>query len=609
MRLSSRPPKVVEDLNQLIAESITVQRSLHPDWELWRDYVNGEQQDELALEKWQEQDYFPANICKSYVQTVLPILLSAQPTPFVVAEDRQQDGYAVEITKILHALRDRLRFNWTLHHIYTDALTIGTGVGKVWWDANAARGQGEVAFSWLDPFSVYPDPAARFIEDCEFVAICNKYTEPRIRRLFPDARFKKSDLGSAETRPGAAYGEGIQGRPGVVALGGPESQAEQNKYALWEVYHDFGEKLTIYSGRKVFYDGPNPTPGNNYPIFLFPINPVGDSLWGTPAIKDLIGIQNAINLTNMRIAENARLMGNGIWLTSDPSFSTTNEPGGIARYKGDIPPTRVAPPPLPNYFFAWLQMLYNLADTVSGVYDVTRGQRPRGVQSGVAIQQLQQSAISRISLPVQDFGQILEGVWQAILEVIALNYTGERTIGYSRDNVAETIKVSPELFGGIDIRQMKRVPYKYRCIVQPSGDLPISQAARVEQAMRLVGVIPPSMLVEQLHWPDSEKLVEELKQQEELQRRMQMAQMELQLVAAQAQVEQIRAQTAQMEAEAGQQLPPLEEVFPPDEQQVLSAIAGKVQAGEPLSEEEQAYLDALPEEDREVALAHIGGAR
>jgi len=613
MQLSSRPPKVVEDLNTLIAESITIQEALHTDWTSWREYVDGEQDSELRLEKWQEQDYFPANICKSYVQTVLPILLSAQPTPFVVAEDRRQDEYAVEITKILHALRDRLRFNWTLHHIYDDALSIGTGVGKVWWDINAAQGQGDAAFSWLDPFTVYPDPAARFIEDCEYVAICNKYTEPRIRRLFPKARFRKSELGAAGTRPSAAYGEGIQGRPGVVALGGPE-KAGESKYSLWEVYHKFGEKLTIYSGTKVFYDGDNPTPGNNFPVFLFPISPVGDSLWGTPAIKDIMGIQDAINLTNMRIAENARLMGNAIWLTNDPSFKATNEPGGIARYKGDVPPARISPPPLPDYIFAWLQMLYNLADTVSGVYDVTRGQRPKGVQSGVAIQQLQSSAISRISLPVEDFGQILEGVWQAILEVISRNYTGERTIGYSRDNVAEAITVSPELFGGRSLSTgFKRVPYKYRCIVQPSGDLPISQVARVEQAMRLVGVIPASMLVDQLKWPDSEKLVEKLEQQEAQAQQMQAAQMELQTVSALAQIKMIEAQVAQMEAqtqaEQGQQIPPVDEVFNPEEQQVLATIAGKVQAGEPLSQEEQMYLDALPPEDREVADAHIGGAQ
>ena len=609
-------PSVIEDLDVLLADAIREKEVLHSLWTSWWKYVDGKQDDNIDFEDWQLQDFCVVNLCKSYVQTVLPILLSSYPAPFVVADDMCQDELAVAVTEVLHALRDRLRIDWTLHQVYTDALSIGTGVAKVWWDKNGGPvvdgdRQGEVALAWVDPFSVYPDRTARTREDCEYIAVCNKYSLARIRRLFPDKDINADDLGSSAGLPidDIRAPEGVSNitEKGMMDAQGKRVEAT---YDIWEVYHEFGDRLTIYSGKTLIWDGDNPTPNARFPLFFFPLNPQGHKFWGEPTIKDMVGLQKLINLTNMRISTHARLMGNAQWLTNDANFAATNEPGGIATYHGDLTAQRVPATPLPDYYFSWLQMLFSLTDIVSGVHDVTRGQRPPGVQSGIAIQELQQAGISRLSLPVTDFAQVLEDMWQAILDIISANYLDQRTVAYARGQDTKKVTVGPEYFGQRNEGKPEEViPYKYRVIVQASGDLPISQAARLEQAMRFMGVLPPSALVEQLKWPMSDKLIADLKEKEALQEQMQMAQMQMQMVTAEAQIEMIQAQAAQAQAQAteGQNVPPLEEVFNPDEVQVLTQIAGKMGEGIELSEEEDAFLKSLPAEDLAVAEAHLQG--
>ncbi len=588
-------PEEIGRLDTKLSVAIREKEVLHKDWQKWWKFYDGQQSDDLEFEDWQRQDYSVINFIKARTLHNLPVLLSADPDWFVVAGKRDQDDFALELQTGLQGLRERIHLNRELGIVYIDALINGTGALKVWWDQfegpldEAGNSLGEVAVDWIDPFTVYPDPDARKFKNCEYIAVCHKYSPALVQRLYPNADMSRLK-------------RGVRYPTKEVDIRGAAS--ESDLIEVWEVWYDFGQTMCVYSGAQFLVEPmESPVPSKKYPFHFFPINPQGRFLWGESEIKDLIDLQLAINLANLRIATHSRSGGNSPWVTNDAKFEGSNEPGATLLVHGDAWARREPPVPLPPYFFDHEQALKYDFDMISGTHNVMVGKREKGIQAGVAIQLLQQAGMSRLSLPIENWGEVHAEIGQQVLDLMGKYYREDRSISVVRDKETTTQTIEPRMFGDTVMTGTGpvQIPYEYRVITQPSGDLPISQAARAEYVIQLASMqlLPGSMAVEQLRLPNSERLIAELKQIEMSER--QLAILQLQMQIAQIAGPQGMGQGPSLEDVASQ----LAEILDDEQMQMVAAIRDSIQSGQELTEEQMAFVQGLPPDLQELINIYV----
>ena len=101
------------------------------------------------------------------------------------------------------------------------------------------------------------------------------------------------------------------------------------------------------------------------------------------------------------------LVGDGIWIVSKDSGITaemiTAKPGLVVEKNHPAAVVeRVPGTPLPNYIPNQGDTIRQALDNVSGIFDVTQGRKPSGITAGVAIEQLQEAAQTRLRLLVRN---------------------------------------------------------------------------------------------------------------------------------------------------------------------------------------------------------------
>lgn len=504
-------------------------QDLHKQWETyWKAYC-GRHEDGLRLESWQRQDFVPMNFIFSHTESLIPILLDAAPAMNVVAVDEANDARAEALTEALQALWSARDIATELETALRDSAVLGTGFLKVWWDQTLGpledefdddgrvTGEtrlGDVNVSWLDPWSVYPDPTARNIEECEYIALASNLSPERARRLFDKFDEKKGELltPDGQTATGMWARARLWAQNVWTAVTQGQKPMAREVYRIWEVYHEGGQRLTIFSGDHILYDGDSPIASGKYPVVAFPTYQWGHDFWGLSEASQIWGLQRLINLTNMRITTHARLTGNAPWVTDDRDARVSNEPGAKCVHRPGSALRREPPPPLPNYFFNWLQFQRQTMDTITGLHDVMRGLSPGSVQSGIGIQQLQESALVRPRHKTRMVSRALQQVGALMLELMQARYGEERTIPYLDGTQPATARVTPDmLYESLGMAQapeegmmlgmeegLEQVPemslsdddwsspIEYKVVVQPGGELPLNPMAHAEMSLRLI---------------------------------------------------------------------------------------------------------------------------
>ena len=124
------------------------------------------------------------------------------------------------------------------------------------------------------------------------------------------------------------------------------------------------------------------------------------------------------------------------------------------------------------------ETMIKLADTVSGVHDITQGRNPTGVTASRAIQQLQEASQQVIRAKEREIGtDAIIDIYKITLKLIANNYDKPIDIRrFSEEGTGyEFNKVQPyELSDDMD--------YKY----VPGSSLPESRASLMDQAIDLL---------------------------------------------------------------------------------------------------------------------------
>ena len=490
------------------AEAKRVIDPIHRQWDKWDDYFDPDAQHQ-KVESWVKDpalkaDVITVNLVFSMAETYVSTLAQGIGEFYVVADDGSQDDQADILTAYLQAHKRKTNAVDEYQQAFREAILYGTGAVKVWWD----HASDDVKVTVIDTRSIWPDPAARRFSDMEYCFIRNVYSKEHCERLFPGF---DEDLATpvhyTET-------EDIE-----------QSQVQPVQYEVWECYYDAGKKLIIYSGNQIIFEGDNPMPSGRFPVFLFQMHKRPRSFWTDSLIAYLKDTQDDYNKGRTSAAIHRHLSVHPTIKTTDRSLKAEVAPGSIWQLKPETDASYVVPPPLSAEVWEGLSLDKGDFDTLSGVHEVTRGVRPKGVTTGIAIESLQAAAQTRLAGAAMAWQQTIQDVGQAVLDYMGWGYSEPRTIASATMSGARRITATPDLFstttlgtnGDTGETEVQTQNHKYHVVTQQGGDLPLSKSAEAQLAIQLaqLGAIDQQALLEAVKFQGRDGVMQRKQQQEQ----------------------------------------------------------------------------------------------
>ncbi len=234
--------------------------------------------------------------------------------------------------------------------------------------------------------------------------------------------------------------------------------------------------------------------------------PVGE----TDLITQTIPIQDAINVANRQIINNANKTGNGQWyidssVMSEEEANTkiTNSAGLIIYGSGVANQNmmrREAPLPLPVYIENLKFASEKAFDNIFGTHSTTRGERQSEETLGGRML-LKQADIGRIDLQVKEYERCIAELGNWFVQLMRLHYTTKRTFRSYGESGLDFVNFDPIMLeSGI------------RIIIKPGTTLPTDEITKRNEAIQLwsLQAIDPVTLFERLKFPNPEQSAQRL---------------------------------------------------------------------------------------------------
>lgn len=164
-------------------------------------------------------------------------------------------------------------------------------------------------------------------------------------------------------------------------------------YRYWERPHgDFpGITLTVV-GDQVVERGPWPFPWTDRLNICLAVGKVRHGKWwGHTPVTDAIGPQALYNAAHSSIGEHLKKAGNARLAVPigsiDDEEELTDEPGEFLPYNpiNGLAPSWLAPAAMPDWWARYPVMIEGMMDDLLHIHEVSRGDNPPGVESGVAL--------------------------------------------------------------------------------------------------------------------------------------------------------------------------------------------------------------------------------
>ncbi|MDD3414880.1 MAG: hypothetical protein PHY47_12880 [Lachnospiraceae bacterium] len=399
-----------------------------PKVEIWNKCLSAYNSD--YFKQFNKPDYKSdeiSNFIFSTIETIKPIMTDNDPKILILP--KTPDG-AENIDKLQNAFDYewvRGKMGRKLPQAITIALQIGTAVIGMFWDGKDENGLGNVKPTLINPFNLYPDPMATCIEDAEYVIYATYKHVNELKKRYPD----KANLLSGGT---INYKE--------LVSSGIDTSNVQNQILILECWlRDYttmaveedidGEKKKVLKQKYpkgriitccpelnvILEDKKSPYDDGEFPFKIIKCYDVPFEFWGKSEIEQLLSPQTYINDLMNQIIDNAKITANMPWVIDKNAGigkgQLTNRPGLIIRKNPGSEVKRLIPPPMPNYVAETVNTLKRDIEVISGIHDVTRGEKPGSISAASAIMALQEAAQARIRLKVKSMEHSLSEIGQS----------------------------------------------------------------------------------------------------------------------------------------------------------------------------------------------------
>ena len=321
--------------------------------------------------------------------------------------------------------------------------------------------EGEVRIEHITPFCVEIDDLQGSVDDAQWAVISKLCNKTQIERRF-NVLLDHEPI-SLSRGVGMVYRIQNLTSPNLLQQSAADQKQLEDAVVLRELWErpslDYPRgRLIIYAGSKMLFEGENPYEGLKceIPLVAFRDATVPDRLWGQSATEQAIPAQRAANKSKSDIlqalsdgAQNKWFVPRQAALLGGALDRSTDE---AVEYNAPFAPSRVAGAGVPQGLFENFNHSSSLIDELFGVNEVSKGQMPTGVTSGVQVQLLQEADENRLGSILQDGYDGLERVGMMILDLSKRFITEPRQL---RDLLGEEAEGEIIDFIGEDLNYRK----------------------------------------------------------------------------------------------------------------------------------------------------------
>ncbi|MET0578238.1 MAG: hypothetical protein ABW122_06240, partial [Ilumatobacteraceae bacterium] len=266
-----------------------------------------------------------------------------------------------------------------------------------------------------------------------------------------------------------------------------------------------GRVMTVVDG-EVVDQGPWPFPFNErLNIAVAKVEPIHGRWFGHTPVTDAVSVQALLNASWSSIVEHMKLAGNArCWVplgAVDDVEDLTDTPGEFVEYNpiNGQKPAWEAPPTMPDWWIRQPSMLGEAMDDILGSHDVSRGDAPAGVESGIALSILSENDDTPVGALAKVLGECWGRAATMVLKLYEANVQETRQSMIYAGSVPEAVSWS----GGDLVGQTT-------VVVPLDSVLPRSRAAQAAYALQLYDrkiIQTPTELAKVADLPDQDDLL------------------------------------------------------------------------------------------------------
>lgn len=267
-----------------------------------------------------------------------------------------------------------------------------------------------------------------------------------------------------------------------------------------------GQVLTVV-GDEIIDQSPWPFPfDDRLNVALAVVIPVHAAWYGHTPVTDAVPVQAAYNMSWSSIIEHMKLAGNArLWVPQgsvDDIEELSDTPGEAVEYVSinGMRPDYQSPPSMPDWWIRQPGMLEATMDDILGRHDVSRGEAPSGVESGIALSILSENDDTPTGALAKNIAEAWGRAASMALKLWETNVKDTRTSIVMYGGVPEPVRWTG---GNLVGQTTARVPL--------DSVMPRSRAAQAAYALQLYDrkiIATPAELAKVADLPDQDDLLD-----------------------------------------------------------------------------------------------------
>ena len=361
----------------------------------------------------------------------------------IPATNDERDKQTAKVSKkIYQSLKSKLAIDSKLSQGLRWSEACGTVFYKLGW--NAEQGQvvgqnekgeklksGEVQFSVVSPFEIYPDSqVCEELSECQSIIHAKAFTVSEIKNMYGvEVEGEKVNTYALDSVEVGLGGLGFNGTATkLFECVKNDSAIVVERYVRPNSSYPNG-RLTIVAGEKLVYDGELPyILGNDgerdFPFIKQVSVAQAGCFWGTSVVERLIPVQRAYNAVKNRKHEFINRLSLGVLSVEDGSVDLDNLedeglcPGKVLVYRqGSSEPKYLQSESIPNGLNTEEELLLDEFSKISGVNDLLSNNAVSSQISGIALELMITQDETRLNASVESIREATIQIAKNILRL------------------------------------------------------------------------------------------------------------------------------------------------------------------------------------------------
>jgi len=512
---ASNDELVINKFEKMFQSCKEARKGRIPRWRRNEELYAGEMLKPFNLPKYKTR--IEPNIIHSVIETMYAILTDRPPKVDIMPKTEEQVQSARTSQETVEFVLEQAKFQRAVAMMKRDGLIYGNGFVKF------SMQDGDLSVTVPDVYTVFIDPLATNLQDAKCVVFATPAYVGDIKDTYGKTVGAEGKMNEYRSFIKSAEGYATDSANlNDLDTQSPMDKPESSDYRggqtlLKEAFYKTPEgwRLATWAGKTVLQD--TESPFDFLPLIMFQNYQNAHTIWGKgePEVIESLVVGSAIALSQGM--DNLIYHGNpAIVMSKSLAKSQGNrpsdKPGQVFYVNG--PHERIERLSAGNISSSTLPMaqsMIQLADTVSGVHDITQGRNPSGVTASRAIQQLQEASQQVIRAKEREIGtDAIIDAYKIALKMLAQNYSKVIPIRQASEDGSgyEFKHVAPyDLDYDMDFKYV------------PGSSLPESRGARFDQAIDLIkmGLIDNEQFWRWTQKDISKEILEGLVQQKEMQ--------------------------------------------------------------------------------------------